>query len=45
MILFNLKRNGANGLQGKVTLPEGLTGSFGWNGKTVQLKGKTVIDL
>lgn len=45
MILFNLKRNSASGLQGEVTLPEGLTGSFGWNGKTVQLKGKTVIDL
>jgi len=45
MILFNLKRNGASGLQGEVTLPEGLTGTFGWNGKTVQLKGKTAIDL
>ena len=45
MILFNLKRNSAKGLQGEVSLPEGLTGSFGWNGKTVQLKGKTVIDL
>lgn len=45
MILFDLKRKGASGLQGEVTLPEGLTGSFGWNGKTVQLKGKTVIDL
>jgi hypothetical protein len=45
MILFDLKRNGASGLQGEVTLPEGLTGTFGWNGKTVQLKGKTAIDL
>ena len=44
-IVFDLKRNGATGIQGEVTLPEGLTGIFGWNGKTVQLKGKTAIDL
>jgi hypothetical protein len=44
-IVFDLKRNGSAGIQGEVTLPEGLTGTFGWNGKTVQLKGKTAIDL
>jgi len=44
-IVFDLKRKGAAGIQGEVTLPEGLTGTFGWNGKTVQLKGKTAIDL
>lgn len=44
-IVFDLKRNGTAGIQGEVTLPEGLTGTFGWNGKTVQLKGKTAIDL
>lgn len=45
MIVFNLKRNGVSGLQGEVTLPEGLTGSFGWNGKSLQLKGKTTINF
>jgi hypothetical protein len=44
-IVFDLKRTGNAGIQGEVTLPEGLTGTFGWNGKTVQLKGKTAIDL
>jgi hypothetical protein len=44
-IVFDLKRTGSAGIQGEVTLPEGLTGTFGWNGKTVQLKGKTAIDL
>lgn len=45
LILFDLKRNGHTGVQGMVSLPEGLSGSFGWNGKTIQLKGKTAIDL
>lgn len=45
MIAFNLKRNGTSGILGEVTLPEGLTGSFGWNGKTLQLKGKTTINF
>lgn len=45
MIVFDLKRNGAEGIQGEVTLPEGLTGTFGWKGKTIQLKGKTSIDI
>ena len=44
-IVFDLKRTGSAGIQGDVTLPEGLTGTFGWNGKTIQLKGKTSIDL
>jgi alpha-L-rhamnosidase len=44
-IIFNLERKGTEGIQGEVTLPEGLTGTLGWNGKTVQLKGKTTIDL
>jgi hypothetical protein len=43
-IIFDLKRNG-NAIQGEVNLPEGLTGTFGWNGKSVQLKGNTKIDL
>jgi len=44
-IVFDLKRSGNAGIQGVVTLPEGLTGTFAWNGKIVQLKGKTAIDL
>jgi hypothetical protein len=45
MIVFDLKRIDANGIQGEVTLPEGLTGTFGWNGKSIQLKGNTKIDI
>ncbi|HEX7584857.1 MAG TPA: alpha-L-rhamnosidase N-terminal domain-containing protein [Prolixibacteraceae bacterium] len=45
MIVFDLKRSGAEGIQGEVSLPEGLTGTFGWKGKVIQLKGKTSIDL
>lgn len=44
-IVFDLKRSGTEGLQGEVILPEGLTGTFGWKGKTIQLKGKTSIDI
>ncbi len=45
MIIFDLKREGAEGIRGEVTLPEGITGTFGWNGKIVQLNGKTAINL
>ncbi|HEX7585839.1 MAG TPA: alpha-L-rhamnosidase C-terminal domain-containing protein, partial [Prolixibacteraceae bacterium] len=45
MIVFDLKRSGTEGIQGEVTLPEGLAGTFGWQGKTVQLKGKTSINI
>jgi hypothetical protein len=45
MIFFDLKRNGADGIQGEVNLPEGLTGTFSWKGKTMQLKAKTIINL
>ena len=41
MIVFDLKKTSNNGIKGEVTLPEGLTGTFGWKGKTIQLKGKT----
>ena len=44
-ILFDLKRNGANGITGEVILPEGLTGRFIWNGKSIDIKTKTRIDL
>jgi hypothetical protein len=45
MILFDLKRNGTNGMTGEITLPEGLTGKFVWNGKTIDIKAKTKIDF
>jgi len=45
IIVFDLKRKGTKGIQGEVSLPAGLTGSFGWKGKTIQLEGKSVIDL
>jgi len=44
-IVFDLKRNGANGITGEVILPEGLNGKFIWNGKTIDIKAKTRIDL
>lgn len=44
-IVFDLKRNGANGITGEVILPEGLTGKFIWNGKSISIKAKTKIDL
>jgi alpha-L-rhamnosidase len=43
MIIFDLKRNGNDGISGEITLPEGLTGIFRWNGKEIDLKGKTII--
>ncbi|MGD0754993.1 MAG: alpha-L-rhamnosidase C-terminal domain-containing protein [Bacteroidales bacterium] len=45
MISFDLKRSGNDGIMGEVILPEGLTGIFRWNGKTIDLKGKTEIEL
>lgn len=45
MIVFDLKRAGAEGLEGVVTLPEGLTGLFKWKGKEIHLKGKTIVSL
>jgi len=45
IIIFDLKRVGTQGISGEITLPEGLTGIFKWNGKTVILKGKTDIYL
>jgi alpha-L-rhamnosidase len=45
MIFFDLKRNGENGIQGEIILPKGLTGTFSWNGETVQLQGTRKIEL
>jgi hypothetical protein len=44
-IIFNLKRIGNEGISGEIILPEGLTGKFIWNGKSIDLKGKTNIEL
>ena len=45
IISFDLKRAGNDGISGEIILPEGLTGTFRWNGKAVALKGKTDIEL
>jgi len=45
MIVFDLKRNGEKGIQGVVTLPDGLKGTFGWNGKTIELTATTNINI
>jgi hypothetical protein len=45
IISFDLKRKGTNGIIGEIVLPEGLTGSFIWNGKSIPIKGKTNIEL
>jgi hypothetical protein len=44
-IQFDLKRTGEKGISGKVILPDGLTGIFAWQGKTVKLSGETEIDI
>ncbi len=38
MILFDLKRTKNGGVQGSVTLPKGLSGTFEWNNKIVELR-------
>ncbi len=38
-IEVDLKRKGATGITGTVTLPKGVTGEFVWKGKVVELKG------
>lgn len=45
MIVFDLRRSGAKGLQGEVSLPEGLRGTFRWKEKEIQLKGKTIVQM
>jgi hypothetical protein len=44
-INYDLKRTGKSGISGEIVLPEGLTGVFKWNGKSVNLKGSTKIEL
>jgi len=38
-IRMSLKKTKKNGLTGRITLPEGLSGTFIWNGESVLLKG------
>jgi hypothetical protein len=45
IISFDLRRKGNNGISGEIILPEGLTGTFRWNGKEIVLKGKTEIEI
>jgi hypothetical protein len=45
LILFNLKREGINGLKGEITLPQGLAGTLIWNGKSQALSNKTIVDF
>ena len=45
IISYDLKRNGKEGITGEIILPEGVTGKFIWNGKSVDLKNKTSINL
>jgi hypothetical protein len=44
-ISFDLKRRGADGISGEIILPDGLTGIFKWNGKSISLKDKIKIEL
>jgi hypothetical protein len=44
-ISYDLKRAGEAGITGEIVLPAGLTGVFKWNGKSVNLKDKTKIEL
>lgn len=45
-IQVNLKRRGKNGVEGGVTLPTGLTGTFIWQGAEIRLNsGRTSISF
>jgi hypothetical protein len=44
-ISFNLKQKGEKGIEGEITLPENLKGTFIWNGKIMKLEGKSKIEL
>ena len=42
----DLQFDGKGGVKGSISLPEGLTGEFVWNGKIIALKpGRQEIDL
>ncbi len=42
-ISVDLKRSGKSGLHATVSLPAGVTGTFVWNGKEINLKGGTQL--
>lgn len=44
-IKFDLTRTGEKGISGEVILPDGLSGVFVWNGKTLRLSGETKVDV
>ena len=44
-ISFKLKRKGNKGIEGEITLPANLKGKFIWNGKEVELEGKSGIKV
>ena len=43
IIRFDLKRSGNDGIEGSVELPDSLSGTFIWKGKSVSLKETTTI--
>jgi alpha-L-rhamnosidase len=45
MIIFDLKRKGSDGISGEIILPDGLTGTFRWNGKSIVISGRTTLEL
>lgn len=44
-IFFQLKRKGNSGIEGEIELPGNLSGTFIWNGKTLNLTCKTKVEL
>ncbi|NDC78566.1 MAG: alpha-L-rhamnosidase, partial [Chitinophagia bacterium] len=44
-IRVQLKRKGSHGIEGEVSLPDGLPGTLRWNGKTLTCKGKTRVSM
>ena len=45
-ISVDYKRKGKDGIKAEITLPDGVEGTFVWNGKTQVLKsGKNTISL
>ncbi len=45
-IKLRLQRTGKTGIKGSITLPQGLTGRFLWNGKSIYLKsGRQAVNI
>ncbi len=45
LITFDLKKDKKGGITGEITLPEGISGTFRWNGKSISLTGTTIINI